>query len=211
MTYKKQLQVLQEKYNKLKEDRQLLLTYSNEFIHFFETSITPQGREAAHKGGCYHFIPSSISGVISNLKLVKKYLDGKNVSEAKFIDAGCGIGNVTLLANLFGFAADGVEIDARNVRIAKAITKHRSWYSIYSSKIIKGDILTFKHYSKYDVIYFYCPLSDCEKQIHFEKKVADEAKVGAVIIGVLSRSAFEDNKQLKRIKDGYPIWVKTDG
>jgi len=211
MTYKKQVEKLKDECQNLEEDRRVLLNLSSALISFFETSVTPKSKQIAKKNGCHYFIPSSILDSIYWLKLVKQHLKKKDILEPKFLDAGCGIGNIILLANQLGFDADGIEIDNRNLRIGKAIASRQNYWSLNGIKITKGNILTFKHYSKYDVIYFYCPLSDHVKEVEFENKITDEIKVGAVIIARLAGYAFHDDKRFLRVKENYPIWVKTNG
>ena len=92
----------------------------------------------------------------------------------KFLDCGAGLSFVTTLAGGLGFDATGVEWNDGYVSLAKGLFP--------STKIIRGDVLTFDGYGDYDVIYYYGPFSDEDIQRSFEEKVEAEAKVAAVII-----------------------------
>jgi 2-polyprenyl-3-methyl-5-hydroxy-6-metoxy-1,4-benzoquinol methylase len=132
------------------------------------------------KNGSYSFIPFStriaVAQIIKAYDLLRLSITADNPYPSyKFLDAGCGIGNIMLLAGKTGFNVYGLEIDPTIIRFVKEI-------GIYSNNIIKQNILTFKHYNKYDVIYFYRPIINGNKQARFENRVKDQMKQGAILI-----------------------------
>ncbi len=110
----------------------------------------------------------------------------------RFLDCGCGIGNIILLANgiayginsrihghFGGFAAQGIEFDEETIKTARSL-----WID---HCIIRGDLLKFDKYADYDFIYFYCPLSRPEKEVEFETRMLTQIKPGTRITAMLSR------------------------
>lgn len=109
-------------------------------------------------------------------------------SQLSFLDAGCGVGNILIYAYSLGMFSKimGLELDAQTYEYAKILvnggdTNHYAW-------VLQQDILTFDKYGDFDVIYYYCPFSDVEKESEFESLVEEQAKVGAIIIPELKRS-----------------------
>lgn len=143
----------------------------------------------------YWFIPQSYEMIINALTWLKKELKPNYNDTKTFVDAGCGMGWVVYLARQYGFKSYGIEWDKSLCEVAKSI-----YGSPYSSgelgnRIINDDILE-QNYSKYDVIYYYCPINDGKLETKFERKIAREMKVGAYIIECPTCS----DKQLKKFK-----------
>jgi len=69
------------------------------------------------------------------------------------------------------------------------------------------DCLTFD-YGDYDVIYFYRPFIDDEKQRLFESRLIDTAKVGAYIVGSGSE-LLDESRRLIRKDGGRRIWKRV--
>jgi SAM-dependent methyltransferase len=121
--------------------------------------------------------------------ILSKYLpkckqwSGYGSPERKFLDAGCGIGNILVLA-LYSELCNrvyGLEYFPKTLAAAeKFLEPHRGLG--YSIKVRKADITTYKSYGNYDVIYYYCPLSNHDKEVAFEESVEDQMKIGAVLL-----------------------------
>lgn len=123
----------------------------------------------------YPFIPYTPSIAIEQLMIAFNHL--KNIPGTKrFLDAGCGIGNIMLLARTMGFDVCGLEIDPTVIKVAKQINRD------IASDIKKQNITTYKKYSNFDVIYYFCPIDQREKQQKFEEYVENQMKVGAILI-----------------------------
>jgi len=106
----------------------------------------------------------------------------------QFIDCGCGVGNILLLAReTAGYRTTGLEYEPEMVKIAKLLTP--------DSTILHQDILTYEDYKLYDVIYYHCPLSDKDKTNRFLDKICKDMKVGAVIVDPL-----ENQKHVPRME-----------
>ena len=142
----------------LKKSNYMLLNCISSYTHYFvrknkEYDINYQKER-------YPFIPIPPNAMLYFLnKTIKYYHKRKRpVSSLRFVDAGCGIGNIVLMAHMIGFTSDGIEIDNKNVKIARKLVNRQH------TEIIEKDILTFKNYSLYDVIYFFRPFCDNKKQ-----------------------------------------------
>jgi len=149
------------------------------------------------ENGMYPFIPLSPYEFTNTLSFVRTYLNNKRKYNGTFIDVGCGPGTKVILAHELGFKAHGIEYDLELVKIAKKICM-KVFYD--DSTIELGDALTYNFYDKYDVIYYYCPLSDRDKQIILEKKIEDDMKVGAILISFNKQDlTIEKDKRFKDI------------
>lgn len=118
------------------------------------------------KHGSYSFIPNSIHAVLPRLIHAYDYLKLKKKHKRygfTFLDAGCGYGNIMMLASGVGFSVYGLELDPVTIEFAKGVNDH--WRNIK-----RQDILTYNDYKKFDVIYYYCPFFST-KEIEFEKRV----------------------------------------
>lgn len=168
------------------------------YERYFQQSlgVTPGIRKKKRtKKGHYPFIPySNASKVLDILITVKNYIANKSGKCLSFIDCGCGIGNIVLLAEtLPGFnRVTGIEYDAATYKIADGLLE---------GGIIKGDITEFENYSAYDVLYYYTPISDPGKQQLFAEKLMNDMKVGAVVICVDDSNAINKDKRFK-VVDG---------
>jgi SAM-dependent methyltransferase len=160
------------------------------------------------KNGSYQFVPFPTRSVITQLIKAYDTLYLSNIDSFypfyKFLDAGCGIGNIMLLANQIGFISYGLEIDPTTTNFAMK-------RGIEFDRIIKQNILTYKCYNEYDVIYFYRPIIDDKKQTKFENRVKDQMKLGAILIPVLQvNKSVKNDKRFKTIsvENGVYIYQK---
>lgn len=156
--------------------------------------------------GSYYFIPNGATLVAYTLLgLMEHFKQFKSVS---FLDAGCGIGNIVVIAQVLGFKAFGLELDDKAIeafktKVADVMMRpvddpgdgldyvHKpsrpDWFkgrigSNMVYPIAKQDIMKFKNYGNYDVVYYYCPFSDVEREKRFERRVENQMKKGAVLI-----------------------------
>ena len=154
------------------------------------------------KNKSYSFIPYMTRYALDQLKFAYNYLpyNKTNYKDYSFIDAGCGIGNILLLADRIGFTKlRGLEIDPTTIR-----------YSICPKSFIKKqNVLTYKSYGQYDVIYYFCPIEDFKKEIKFEQIVENQMKLGAILIANSKADQnIKENKKFKRISENYSIYEK---
>jgi len=184
---------------------------SNAFRSLFNNIIgVAQHRVDIHRPkaleGSHPFIPYSSAAAYLMFLNLKKYRGISDYdytdSPKKFLDAGCGIGNILLIAQSVRLANryhgleyfDNVKSEAEHF-LGLDMKGHSS-----SITVEKADIATYKHYGKYDFIYYYRPFSDISKEVNFESRVEDQMKVGAILIPMLKNSsAIRKDKRFKEI------------
>ncbi len=154
------------------------------YNRYFEYKIDPYCNKDKRRNinkKHYPFIPAYFNmGLIVVLSNLLKRLKNETPSPYRFLDCGCGIGNVMMLANAIGFNAEGIEYDGMTYRIAKEITGRLTGDKRVS--IMRGDITKFRGYKNYDVIYFYIPISEHEKMQLFMDRLKEKTRVGAYIV-----------------------------
>jgi SAM-dependent methyltransferase len=152
--------------------------------------------------GSYYFIPKHSGIAIRKLSIVHDYfIKNRQTFFHSFIDAGCGPGNIVVLARHMKFKAFGLELDEKVLKLTRErvcgkflypcedfldlplITKKDRKYPI-----AKQNIVTFDKYHEFDVVYYYCPFRDEFIEKEFEKMVEDQMKVGAVLIACYKKS-----------------------
>ena len=106
----------------------------------------------------------------------------------KFLDLGCGAGNVLRFAQNAGYEVTGVELD-------EALFKYLEGYNYFSNDMRK---LSPDFYSEYDVIYSYSPLK--EGMQLFVDKVIASMKIGAYLVLPFR---IVRNRNMKLIGRGY--------
>lgn len=145
----------------------------------------------------YGFIPANTKEVSKTLIGLYNHVrgDGYNMGECKFLDIGCGIGNIVLLACHIGFNAYGLEYNKEIYNIARSLI-------VGSARIFKGNMSTFKKYGEYDVLYYYVPIADGREMEKFAKKLTKAMKVGAYVIPRGHAITFDRPKEFERIKLG---------
>jgi len=139
--------------------------------------------------GHYHFIPRDTGNVMNMLVLARKYITnlGK-LDRPKFLDCGCGVGNVVILANFVGFNAYGIEYDTVTLARGKRLLKQ---FGMNPQRLMKGDILKYSKYHEYDMLYGYCPMNNHKFEQQFENKLKLDMKVGALMAGLPFYSGCE--------------------
>ena len=146
------------------------------------------------KGKChYGFIPSenTVDIIRTLIHIRNKFPDEQPTP--KFLDIGCGIGNIVQIAYRLGFEAYGLEYSEKIYNVAKELTGQSPM-----SNVFKGDMLSFKKYHKYDVLYYYQPMSNVDVMSRFAKKLAREMKPGAYVIPVGTDLPFIESEIFKK-------------
>lgn len=157
------------------------------YIAFITNSYAIRSEYKSAKGIIhYGFIPADTSPLLGTLLRLYHYMGGE-YRKYKFLDIGCGIGNIALLASGIGFNAYGLEYNEKIYNIAKGV--------MGGSRVFKGDMTSFKGYDKYDVLYYYSPMANTEAMAKFVKRLAKEIKCGAYVIPYTS---------------GWPFYKSTD-
>jgi len=153
----------------------------------------------------YPFVAMDTRQVFEQIRFVGEQLqlnpDESTNRNFKFIDVGCGIGNILLIAEQFGFDVYGIEKDEYPFQVATRL--------IGDNRVSQDDIWTYDKYDAYDVIYYFRPFSDREPQLKFEKLIEDNMKVGAILIANHKNSdAITKDGRFKKLSERLPIWRK---
>ena len=159
-----------------------------------------------NKIGAYGFVPTKgITELVKILMSVFSYstkkLKRENIS---FLDAGCGAGNILLIARVVGFNdVYGIELDVNTIKIAKKLLKHATLpYRKHPGNfhIIKANLLEYDKYKKYDVIYYYQPMRPGDMYMtKFLSLVKENMKIGAIVI-VNGADPFYKDKKFRIIR-----------
>lgn len=169
------------------------------YVSFISKSNNIGGYYKSTRGtNHYGFIPSSPTSIGETLLRLRHHVDG-GWGRHKFLDIGCGIGNIVLLANILGFDAYGLEYKKEIYDIAKSLAG--------KNNIFKGNMATFEKYSEYDVLYYYEPMCDGRAMEKFAIKLAKAMKVGAYVIPNGHARTFSGSKEFKLIK----LMTQNDG
>lgn len=144
--------------------------------------------EKAHKKGRYEFIPLNVDHFIRLVSAAKKISQLVNPKAwkgdcawertCKFLEVGCGIGAKLLIARQL-FDAYGLEVQKSYVDKARMVNGKGN-----ENLIIRKDALKFNDYGDYDIIYFWCPFRDHEKEVELERRIYEQASENTVIIGI---------------------------
>jgi len=157
----------------------------------------------------YPFIPHTFLDIYYVLERIEKYFYDKNLGHPPtFLDAGCGVGNIMLIADAVGFEASGIDLNPDLIEMA-----HHLLHNIHPEPVLDiADILSYNKYNTFDVIYYFHPLRNGDMERVFEKKVEKEAKVGAIIIAAMKRdrTIFVD-KRFRRLDplEGKPSDIRV--
>jgi len=184
------------------EEFDLFFNIINRFIgHYTRKS---QRRTINDTDTEYPFVAMDTRQVFAEIKLVRDYLDtnlDKPAGHAwSFIDIGCGIGNILLFAEQFGFNVHGIEKDDYPRKTASSL--------LFTDQIYNADIRTFDRYDTFDVLYYFCPLTDGQRE--FERHLEEKIRTGAILIANYKRdSSIEQDSRFRRLHPALPVWEKT--
>ena len=172
-------------------------------------------RDLRYSNGSYDFIPKSADNLYNVFHYLSEWFKKEKITSRysySFLDAGCGIGNVLRIANAMKIAYKyiGIEYYQNAYDAAKQFLGIKEYPGCF--KLIKADILKYKNYGNYDIIYYFCPFSNHRKEEIFEERIENQAKIGAIIIPFNKQSSgiFKDDrfKQLDLGDTHYIIFQK---
>ena len=185
------------------EDNDIFFNVINRFVGFYSQDAV---RETRNDTDCeYPFVAMDTRQVFAQLEFVARYLeldpDSPPKHQPRLLDVGCGIGNVLLIAEQFGFEVYGIEKDEYPFRVAAKL--------IGEERIAQADIWTYEGYGEYEVIYYYRPFSGREQQLRFEKLIEDSMKPEGILIANHKNSdAIDKDRRFERLSPALPIWRK---
>ena len=185
------------------EENDIFFNVINRFVGFHSRDAV---RNTGNDTECeYPFVAMDTRQVFAQLDFVARYLgldpDAAPEHPTRFLDVGCGIGNVLLFAEQFGFETYGIEKDEYPFKIAAKL--------IGEDRIAQADIWSYDGYGEYEVIYYYRPFSGREQQLRFERLIEDTMKAGGILIANHKNSAAIDlDKRFEKLSPSLPIWRK---
>jgi len=185
------------------EENDIFFNVINRFVGFHSRDAV---RNTGNDTECeYPFVAMDTRQVFAQLDFAARYLgldpDAAPEHPTRFLDVGCGIGNVLLFAEQFGFETYGIEKDEYPFQIAAKL--------IGEDRIAQADIWSYDGYGEYEVIYYYRPFSGREQQLRFERLIEDTMKAGGILIANHKNSAAIDlDKRFEKLSPSLPIWRK---
>jgi len=199
---------MRSKKDEMNEDLMSILSeVVRKYISFIADSYKIRGDYKSRKGTMhYGFVPTNTEYILEVLFELYHYMGGYKYQHS-FLDIGCGIGNIVLLAKQIGFNAYGLEYNKKICSIARRF--------IGKSYIFRGDMTYFRNYSEYDVLFYYIPIINPEAMRKFATKLSKAVKPGAYIIPQGYGGIFRLSEEFENIKlrsDAYyPIYRKKKG
>ena len=185
----------------LEDERDILFGIINRFIGYFTRDSQRESKNDA--GTEYPFVPMDTRQVYAQVKFVRDYLYDKGLASQswRFIDIGCGIGNVLLVAEQMDFEVWGIEKDEFPCKIAAKLISPR--------RISQTDIWEYEDYGQFKVIYYFRPFHDGNIQRKFERFIEDQLQPGGILIANRKMSQeIDTDRRFKRLSDSMPIWIK---
>ncbi len=152
----------------------------------------------------YPFVPMDTRQLFDQLYFAAGHLKKNRAAAGPFtlLDIGCGIGNVMLFAEQMGFDVSGFEKDDYPFRIARRL--------MGEERVTKDDLWLYDGYHRFDVIYYFRPLSDGEAQRRFERMIEEKMAPGALLIANRKMSIEIDaDPRFQRLHPELPVWRKN--
>ncbi len=184
------------------DERDILFGIINRFIGYFTRDSQRQSQNDPESE--YPFVPMDTRQVYDQLKFVRDLLldSTHTAGPLSFLDIGCGIGNVLLVAEMMDFEVAGLEKDNYPFTIAAKL--------IGQEKVVKQDIWEYDHYHTFDVTYYFRPFHDGNLERRFERFIEDHLKSGGVLIANRKMDqGIDSDPRFSRLHPTLPIWQKA--
>ena len=174
----------------------------------FEVASTKELAKRRDKmNGAYPYIPNTPYYVfmqyLSAVAYLKQYYETKKI---KFLDAGCGVGNILAMIDFIqqtlciNTTYTGLELDPALAAFGNTFLGFPEWYIGENKPIIEQDITTYTGYAKHNIIYYYCPIANTTFEGYFEEYLEDECAVGTVILPNMKRGrAIREDYRFKKL------------
>ncbi len=150
----------------------------------------------------HHNTPCELGRAIDELNVAKKHAVGN-----RFIDIGCGIGNVMALAEGLGMEVFGIEIDKRTLRYAIYPVVKNSYLStlfeLQSGLIFLNDALKLTSLKGFSIVYSFSPFLDPELEVALERHLKSLMGVGTVYICNFRQDDMDGFKEIDK-----DVWRK---
>jgi len=187
----------------MEAERDILFGIINRFIGYFTRDSQRESRNDI--GTEYPFVPMDPRQVYAQVKFVHDYLldKGHNKQPWRFLDIGCGIGNVLLVAEQMDFEVWGIEKDEFPCKVAAKL--------IGPGRISQTDIWEYEDYWQFKVIYYFRPFHDGNIQRRFERLIEDQLQSGGFLIANRKMSLeINTDHRFTRLSESMPIWIKQE-
>lgn len=145
--------------------------------------------EDCGKYGSFCFISRDAGETVTDFIMLRKWLESdqqivKSKNKHTFLDAGAGIGNILLLANRAKLSKGciGLEFNKPTIKAGKEFLNTVLNGSEKKNRLIYGNILNYKYYGRFDIIYYFCPFCNRILELYFEECLEDQADLGTILI-----------------------------
>ncbi len=185
------------------QEQEILFGVINRFIGYFTRQVMPN---TVNNTDCeYPFVAMDTRQAYQEICVARDFFLGqqKEACRLRFLDIGCGIGNILLLAEMVGFQITGIEKDTASLPVAQELLGRET--------VQNRDIWAYDDIAAFDVIYYFRPFSQGDMQRRFERRIEQEMRPGAVLIA--NRKMDEGigrDPNFHRLHDHFPIWLKKD-
>jgi SAM-dependent methyltransferase len=105
-----------------------------------------------------------------------------------FIDLGCGLGAVLLVAHSLGLEATGVELNQDYIEQAREIFNKIIITDSDKIKLEQGNILEWIPDQQYDIMYWWTPIFNSDLRDQFHRHILSHCKPGQLIV---SRNVYD--------------------
>ena len=185
------------------EEQDILFGVINRFIGYFTRTAVPHTTNDTTSE--YPFVAMDTRQAYEQIRIAKHHLlKTRNGDQPlSFIDVGCGIGNILLLAECMDFTIFGIEKDSGSIGIARDL--------VGESFVSQEDIWHFRRLSDFDVVYYFRPFCEKFSQLKFEKLIEDSVKPGGVLIANRKMdTAIDGDKRYRRLSQQWPVWSRLE-
>ena len=186
----------------LQDERDILFGIINRFTGYFTRDSQRESQNDVETE--YPFVPMDPRQVYAQIKLGRDYLAEHEMSADpyRFIDIGCGIGNVLLVAEQMDFDVWGIEKDEFPFKVAAKL--------LGSQRVSQTDIWHYDDYATFKVIYYFRPFHDGTLQRKFELFIENQLQPGGILIANRKMSKdIDDDPRFSRLSDTMPVWIKN--
>ena len=187
--------------NEREEELDVFFGIINRFIGYFtRDSIQASQNDTENE---YPFVPMDTRQAYAQIGLARDLLrqEKRMRPGVSFIDVGCGIGNVMLMAELMDFDVYGIEKDEYPYTIAKKLMGEKC--------VAQDDIWEFDRFDQFDVIYYFRPFAEKSMQLKFEQLMEEKLKPGGILIANRKMDmSIDDNPDFRRLEEQWPVWQK---
>lgn len=187
------------------DERDIFFGIINRFIGYFTRDSQRQSKNDPESE--YPFVPMDTRQVYDQLTFVHDFLTNSDSEQLtneplSFLDIGCGIGNILLVAELMEFTVEGLEKDEYPFSVAAKL--------IGQEKVVQADIWEYDHYHTFDVIYYFRPFHEGNLERRFERFIEDQLKPGGILIANRKMdNGIESDPRFCRLHPEMPIWQKA--